>query len=249
MRPTRLLALAFAAAPLHSRSRRTRRMPALVATPPRAPIPFRKVCRSNRSARFASRRTSEAGCRSTSAPTARRSCSITSAISTRCRSPAEKRRRSRAAWRWTRNRASVPTANASCSFPIAAARRISGSSRSTKKTRSNSRASGTQSFDSPEWTPDGKYILGSRGNNLMMYHVEGGSGVQIGAPPPNAPAAAGGTRQRGDESALHRRRVRQRPALHLGLAAQHEQPVGVQRSISQRLRHPGLRSRDRHSSA
>ena len=50
----------------------------------------------------------------------------------------------------------------------------------------------TQSFDSPEWTPDGKYILGSRGNNLMMYHVEGGSGVQIGAPPPNAPAAVAG---------------------------------------------------------
>src|SRR4051812_18584487 len=52
----------------------------------------------------------------------------------------------------------------------------------------------TQSFDSPEWTPDGKYILGSRGNNLMMYHVEGGTGVQIGAPPPNAPAPAGGGR-------------------------------------------------------
>jgi WD40 repeat protein len=50
----------------------------------------------------------------------------------------------------------------------------------------------TQSFDSPEWTPDGKYILGSRGNNLMMYHVEGGTGVQIGAPPPNAPAAPAG---------------------------------------------------------
>jgi Tol biopolymer transport system component len=50
----------------------------------------------------------------------------------------------------------------------------------------------SQSFDSPEWTPDGKYILGSRGNNLMMYHTEGGSGVQIGAPPPNAAPAAGG---------------------------------------------------------
>src|SRR3954451_15053613 len=50
----------------------------------------------------------------------------------------------------------------------------------------------SQSFDSPEWTPDGKYILGSRGNNLMMYHVEGGSGVQIGAPPPAAAGAARG---------------------------------------------------------
>ena len=49
-----------------------------------------------------------------------------------------------------------------------------------------------QSFDSPEWTPDGKYILGSRGNNLMMYHVDGGSGVQIGAQPAGAAAAPAG---------------------------------------------------------
>lgn len=52
----------------------------------------------------------------------------------------------------------------------------------------------TQSFDSPEWTPDGKYILGSRGNNLMMYHVDGGSGVQLGAPAANAAAGAGAGR-------------------------------------------------------
>src|ERR1043166_4892794 len=31
------------------------------------------------------------------------------------------------------------------------------------------------SFDSPEFTPDGKYVLVSRGNNLMMYHVDGRS--------------------------------------------------------------------------
>jgi Tol biopolymer transport system component len=49
-----------------------------------------------------------------------------------------------------------------------------------------------QSFDSPEWTPDGKYILGSRGNSLMMYHVDGGSGVQIGAQPAGAAAAGAG---------------------------------------------------------
>src|SRR5262245_24705030 len=49
----------------------------------------------------------------------------------------------------------------------------------------------SQSFDSPEWSPDGKYIIGSRGNNLMMYHVEGGSGTQLGAPPPDANAAGG----------------------------------------------------------
>ena len=50
----------------------------------------------------------------------------------------------------------------------------------------------TISFDSPEWTPDGKYIVASRNNALYLYHTEGGSGTQIGAPPPAAGAAAGG---------------------------------------------------------
>jgi Tol biopolymer transport system component len=49
----------------------------------------------------------------------------------------------------------------------------------------------TDSYDSPEWTPDGKYIVGTRGNNLQLFHVEGGAGVQLGAPPA---AAAGGGR-------------------------------------------------------
>jgi Tol biopolymer transport system component len=52
----------------------------------------------------------------------------------------------------------------------------------------------TQSFDSPEFTPDGKYVVASRANNLMMYHVEGGSGTQLGAPPPAADAGRGGGR-------------------------------------------------------
>jgi Tol biopolymer transport system component len=47
------------------------------------------------------------------------------------------------------------------------------------------------SYDSPEFTPDGKYVIGSRGNNLFMFHVDGGSGIQIGAP---AAAPAGGGR-------------------------------------------------------
>src|SRR3954466_14957011 len=38
------------------------------------------------------------------------------------------------------------------------------------------------SFDSPEWTPDGKYIVVSRNNALYMYHVDGGAGTQLGAP-------------------------------------------------------------------
>jgi Tol biopolymer transport system component len=50
----------------------------------------------------------------------------------------------------------------------------------------------TDAYDSPEWTPDGKYIIVSRGNNLQMYHIEGGAGVQLGAPPPAAEGARGG---------------------------------------------------------
>src|SRR5687767_5697824 len=37
----------------------------------------------------------------------------------------------------------------------------------------------TQSFDSPEWTPDGKYVIASRGNTLRMYHVDGGGGTDL----------------------------------------------------------------------
>jgi len=47
----------------------------------------------------------------------------------------------------------------------------------------------TDAYDSPEWSPDGKYIVVSKGNNLHMYHVDGGAGVQLGAPPA---APAGG---------------------------------------------------------
>ena len=50
----------------------------------------------------------------------------------------------------------------------------------------------TDSYDSPEWTPDGKYIVVTRGNNLHMYHVDGGAGVQLGAPPANAAATGRG---------------------------------------------------------
>ncbi|MEO5511175.1 MAG: amidohydrolase family protein [Longimicrobiales bacterium] len=50
----------------------------------------------------------------------------------------------------------------------------------------------TDSYDSPEFTPDGKYVIGSRGNNLFMFHVDGGSGVQIGAPAAAATPAPGG---------------------------------------------------------
>jgi Tol biopolymer transport system component len=37
----------------------------------------------------------------------------------------------------------------------------------------------TDKYDSPEWTPDGNYIVVTRGNNLHMYHVSGGTGQQL----------------------------------------------------------------------
>ena len=50
-------------------------------------------------------------------------------------------------------------------------------------------------FASPAWTPDGEYVIASRSawglnvNELWMYHVRGGSGVQItrGKPTPTTP--------------------------------------------------------------
>src|SRR5690606_42081710 len=45
-------------------------------------------------------------------------------------------------------------------------------------------------YHSPEWTPDGKYIVVSKGAGfspakLWIYHVEGGSGVQLVQGPQN----------------------------------------------------------------
>lgn len=50
-----------------------------------------------------------------------------------------------------------------------------------------------QTFASPTWTPDGRYIVVSRSTDpigtfsLWMYHLEGGTGVQIGPPDPPLP--------------------------------------------------------------
>jgi Tol biopolymer transport system component len=49
-----------------------------------------------------------------------------------------------------------------------------------------------QSYMSPTWTPDGRYVIAGKGTQLWLYHVDGGSGVQItgqraeGAPAPPA---------------------------------------------------------------
>jgi Tol biopolymer transport system component len=34
-------------------------------------------------------------------------------------------------------------------------------------------------YDSPTWTPDGNYIIVTRGTQLHMYHVDGGTGTQL----------------------------------------------------------------------
>jgi hypothetical protein len=49
----------------------------------------------------------------------------------------------------------------------------------------------TAKYDSPTWTPDGNYIVVTRGMNLHLYHVKGGTGTQL-TRPPSTPAAGAG---------------------------------------------------------
>jgi Tol biopolymer transport system component len=37
----------------------------------------------------------------------------------------------------------------------------------------------TNTYQSPEWTPDGKYIVAERGTKLWVFHTDGGSGQQL----------------------------------------------------------------------
>jgi imidazolonepropionase-like amidohydrolase/Tol biopolymer transport system component len=48
----------------------------------------------------------------------------------------------------------------------------------------------TNTYESPEWTPDGKYIIAERGTKLWMFHIDGGQGQQLIRTDPAA--AAGG---------------------------------------------------------
>ncbi|MFW6198627.1 MAG: TolB family protein, partial [Acidobacteriota bacterium] len=36
-----------------------------------------------------------------------------------------------------------------------------------------------ESFMSPEWTPEGDYVIAVKGSDLWLFHVDGGSGVQV----------------------------------------------------------------------
>jgi imidazolonepropionase-like amidohydrolase/Tol biopolymer transport system component len=65
----------------------------------------------------------------------------------------------------------------------------------------------TNNYFSPEWTPDGNYVVATRGTKLWMFHADGGSGQQLirpqpgqgGSGPPGGPGggAADNTRQMG----------------------------------------------------
>ncbi|MGE0556430.1 MAG: amidohydrolase, partial [Gemmatimonadales bacterium] len=46
-----------------------------------------------------------------------------------------------------------------------------------------------QAYVSPDWTPDGQYVVVSRSNDLWLYHRNGGSGLRLTG---NAPATATG---------------------------------------------------------
>ena len=49
-----------------------------------------------------------------------------------------------------------------------------------------------QNYVSPTWTPDGTYIIATKGAQLWIYHKDGGSGLQVtGLPRPGAPANQG----------------------------------------------------------
>ena len=78
----------------------------------------------------------------------------------------------------------------------------------------------TNNYFSPEWTPDGKYIVATRGTKIWMFHVDGGSGQQLIRPQPGQGGGGpAGRRRRRRQLAPDGRRVRQRRSLALVRAA------------------------------
>ncbi len=51
----------------------------------------------------------------------------------------------------------------------------------------------SQSFVSPDWTPDGEYVVVSRSNDLWLYHRLGGNGLRLTGQTPAAAGGGGGT--------------------------------------------------------
>jgi Tol biopolymer transport system component len=50
----------------------------------------------------------------------------------------------------------------------------------------------TNNYFSPEWTPDGKYIVATRGTKIWMFHADGGAGQQLIRPQPAQGGGGGG---------------------------------------------------------
>jgi Tol biopolymer transport system component len=49
-----------------------------------------------------------------------------------------------------------------------------------------------QAYISPDWTPDGEYVVVSRSGNLWLYHRNGGAGLQMTGQTPAAGGGGGG---------------------------------------------------------
>src|SRR4051812_43153109 len=50
----------------------------------------------------------------------------------------------------------------------------------------------TNTYESPAWTPDSKYIIATRGTKLWMFPATGGAGIQLIRPEAGGAAAQGG---------------------------------------------------------
>jgi imidazolonepropionase-like amidohydrolase/Tol biopolymer transport system component len=50
----------------------------------------------------------------------------------------------------------------------------------------------TNRYYSPTFTPDGRYVIATKGNRLFIYDIDGGTGEELVRPDPSAPAATGG---------------------------------------------------------
>jgi dipeptidyl aminopeptidase/acylaminoacyl peptidase len=79
-----------------------------------------------------------------------------------------------------------------------------------------------QAYVSPDFTPDGQYIVVSRSNDLWLYHKDGGSGLRLRGR--RTAAAAGRARRREPAEQLHGRVRCARWPLHL-----RERPDGSRR--------------------
>ncbi|MBL8227630.1 MAG: PD40 domain-containing protein [Bryobacterales bacterium] len=66
------------------------------------------------------------------------------------------------------------------------------------KALTKGRGTSMVNFASPSWTPDGQYVMASKSergigiHHVFLYHIDGGTGVSLGPPPPTPPAPGSG---------------------------------------------------------